>query len=134
MSAIEILISTLRNQLLEYGELLYLLRAQQRAVRQGQWETVRNLHQSILTQLLAIRGQRGRMKSLQSEVASTTGRKVDNGSDLFKGMRCEGQKSLATALLDEVNRLILKARLSVRQNELLLTRHMTDSRLPVSHF
>jgi hypothetical protein len=117
------LIESLREEVLEGGELLSLLNEKETAILEGKPNAVLAMQEAIILQLTTIDYCRRRREERVKDLVPTVGQKC--GSTL-RGLisRCaEMVQPLLNALTDEVNRLTLTTRRRELQMQMLLARH-----------
>lgn len=118
----ELIAHCLRDELQEYGGLLGLFEEQQGALFRRDASAVLATVTSIEEQAKAASVKRLRREQVVREFALTNGRPAE--STLRSLMDCfpPEVRPMLEALIDEVNRLVHRARRGVRQNALLLQR------------
>jgi flagellar biosynthesis/type III secretory pathway chaperone len=118
----ELIAHSLRDELQEYGGLLGLFEEQQAALFRRDAAGVLTSVTSIEEQARAAASKRMQREKLVRDYAITQGRSPE--STLRSLLNCfpAEVRPMLEALIDEVNRLIHKARRCVRQNTLLLQR------------
>lgn len=118
------LVQGLREELIQYGEMLTLLEEQQEMI-------VNRSADGLIQNLTAIHSQ-------MAEIAKVRDKRDEQRHDLAKELNQDGDisfrdligflpseyQSLTQALLDEVNGLLQKANQRMRQNHLLLSRSL----------
>ena len=118
------LVRDLREELIQYGELLSLLEQQQEMiVNRSADELIQNLT-SIHAQMAEIAKARGCREQCRNELAVSLD--LDGElpiKEMYSSFPVEYQ-SLIQALVDEVNELLIKANQRLRQNHLLLSRSL----------
>ena len=118
------LVGNLREELIQYGELLSLLEQQQEMIVNRSADGLMQNLTSIHTQMAEIAKTRGCREQCREDAAELLG--LDSESpikDMYSSFPLEYQ-SLIQALVDEVNELLLKANQRLRQNHLLLSRSL----------
>jgi flagellar biosynthesis/type III secretory pathway chaperone len=114
------LIEALRNELQQYGEMLALLEQQHQAVKlQGPddiWQSITavNAHSAL------IQTARQTRQDLQRQLAEALGQKHDCSFTHLMPLLPESYRPLVTALVQENNELLWRARQRAQQNHLLL--------------
>ena len=118
------LVRNLREELIQYGELLALLEQQQEMiVNRSADGLIQNLT-SIHAQMAEIAKARGCREQCRNELAVSLD--LDGESqikEMYSSFPVEYQ-SLVEALVDEVNELLIRANQRLRQNHLLLSRSL----------
>jgi flagellar biosynthesis/type III secretory pathway chaperone len=121
-NAWELIAHSLRDELQEYGGLLGLFEEQQGALFRRDASGVLASVSAIEEQARAAGEKRKRREQLVQDFALSIGRPADSTlRSLLDGFPPEVRPMLE-ALVDEVNRLVHRARRGVRQNTLLLQR------------
>ena len=124
----ESVVDALRDELQEYGGLLNLFEDQQTAILQRRPEEVLAVTVSIEEQLKTINERRSYREEL---VRKSSRAVVKTSSDgLVReviGYFPEAVRSLANALVDEVNNLLIRTKRRARQNQMLLVRSIEVS-------
>ena len=118
------LVGHLREELIQYGELLSLLEQQQEMIVNRSADGLMQNLTSIHAQMAEIAKARTYREQCREEVAESLG--LDSElpiKEMYSSLPVEYQ-SLVQALVDEVNALLLKANQSLRQNHLLLSRSL----------
>jgi len=118
------LVGHLREELIQYGELLSLLEQQQEAIVNRSADGLMQNLTSIHAQMAEIAKARTCREQCREEIAESLG--LDSESpikEMYSSLPVEYQ-SLVQALVDEVNELLLKANQRLRQNHLLLSRSL----------
>ena len=118
------LVGHLREELIQYGELLSLLEQQQEMIVNRSADGLMQNLTSIHAQMAEIAKARTCREQCREEVAEALG--LDSElpiKEMYSSLPVEYQ-SLVQALVDEVNALLLKANQSLRQNHLLLSRSL----------
>jgi len=123
----ELLIEALREEVQEYGGLLSLFNEQQTAILERKPDTVLVTQDTITAQLATITACRKRREECSKNIAVALGYKP-NGAlrGLIEGCE-EPVRPLLYALIDEVNKLILRTRRRAQQNQMLLARSIEVS-------
>lgn len=118
----ELIAHSLRDELQEYGGLLSLFEEQQGALFRRDASGVLATVTSIEEHARAAAGKRIRREQLVREFALSQGRNAD--ATLRSLLDCfpAEVRPMIEALIDEVNRLVHRARRGVRQNAFLLQR------------
>ena len=123
----EAVVEALRDELQEYGGLLNLFEDQQAAILQRRPEVVLEVTASIEEQLKTISERR----NYREELVRKSSRTVQTSSDgLVREVISyfpEAVRSLANALVDEVNNLLIRTKRRARQNQMLLVRSIEVS-------
>lgn len=123
----EAVVEALRDELQEYGGLLNLFEDQQAAILQRRPEVVLEVTASIEEQLKTISERR----NYREELVRKSSRTVQTTSDgLVREVISyfpEAVRSLANALVDEVNNLLIRTKRRARQNQMLLVRSIEVS-------
>jgi len=121
-TAWETIATCLRDELQEYGGLLGLFEEQQGALYRRDASTVLAIVSSIEEQARQAAKKRLQRERVVREFAAAQGRPTD--ATLRQLLPCfpEEVRPMLEALIDEVNRLVHRARRGVRQNALLLQR------------
>jgi len=118
------LVSALREELSEYGEMLALLDRQQQLVVARAADEVFQSIGLIKSQGTAIQNARSRREDCREEVAQQLSQTEDAAFvDLIPLLPADYQP-LVTALVDENNELLVRVRQRARQNHLLLSRSL----------
>jgi len=118
------LVGHLREELIQYGELLSLLEQQQEAIVNRSADGLMQNLTSIHAQMAEIAKARTCREQCREEVAESLG--LDSElpiKEIYSSLPAEYQ-SLIQALVDEVNELLIKANQRLRQNHLLLSRSL----------
>jgi len=118
------LVGHLREELIQYGELLSLLEQQQEMIVNRSADGLMQNLTSIHAQMAEIAKARTCREQCREEVAESLG--LDREwpiKEMYSSLPVEYQ-SLVEALVDEVNELLLKANQRLRQNHLLLSRSL----------
>ena len=127
------LVRNLREELIQYGELLALLEQQQEMiVNRSADGLIQNLT-SIHAQMAEIAKARGCREQCRNELAVSLD--LDGESqikEMYSSFPVEYQ-SLVQALVDEVNELLIRANQRLRQNHLLLSRSLEFMQLSLIH-
>ena len=121
------IVSLLRGEMEEYGELLSLFNDQQNAVLRRDADALLAITDDVNAQL-AVAKQRGheRDKTVRLLVSRVAGK--DSGSlRAIIHHAPEAARSLIEALVDEVNSLIRRAQRRARQNQMLIARSIEVS-------
>ena len=118
------LVQNLREELIQYGELLSLLEQQQEMiVNRSADGLIQNLT-SIHAQMAEIAKARGCREQCRSELAVSLDLDAELPiKEMYSSFPVEYQ-SLMQTLVDEVNELLIKANQRLRQNHLLLSRSL----------
>jgi flagellar biosynthesis/type III secretory pathway chaperone len=118
------LVRNLREELIQYGELLSLLEQQQEMiVNRSADGLIQNLT-SIHAQMAEIAKARGCREQCRSELAVSLDLDAELPiKEMYSSFPVEYQ-SLMQTLVDEVNELLIKANQRLRQNHLLLSRSL----------
>ena len=118
------LVQNLREELIQYGELLSLLEQQQEMiVNRSADGLIQNLT-SIHAQMAEIAKARGCREQCRSELAVSLDLDAELPiKEMYYSFPVEYQ-SLMQTLVDEVNELLIKANQRLRQNHLLLSRSL----------
>ena len=123
----EAVVEALRDELQEYGGLLNLFEDQQAAILQRRPEVVLEVTASIEEQLKTI----NELRNHREELVRKSSRTVQTTSDgLVREVISyfpEAVRSLANALVDEVNNLLIRTKRRARQNQMLLVRSIEVS-------
>jgi len=124
IESIVILVSALREELGEYGEMLALLdRQQQQVIARAADEVFQSIG-LIKSQGRAIQTARARREECRVQVAESLARKQDaTFADLVPLLPAD-YRPLVVALVDENNSLLVRVRQRARQNHLLMSRTM----------
>ena len=118
------LVSALREELSEYGEMLALLDRQQQQVVARAADEVFQIIGLIKCQGAAIQVARSRREECRAELAQNLQRSEEAAfADLIPLMPADYQP-LVRALVDENNELLVRVRQRARQNHLLLSRSL----------
>jgi len=118
------LVGYLREELIQYGELLSLLEQQQEMIVNRSADGLMQNLTSIHAQMAEIAKARTCREKCREEVAESLG--LDSElpiKEIYSSLPAEYQ-SLIQALVDEVNELLIKANQRLRQNHLLLSRSL----------
>ena len=118
------LVGHLREELIQYGELLSLLEQQQEAIVNRSADGLMQNLTSIHAQMAEIAKARTCREQCREEIAESLG--LDSESpikEMYSSLPVEYQ-SLVQTLVDEVNELLIKANQRLRQNHLLLSRSL----------
>jgi len=127
-TAWESVVEALRDELQEYGGLLNLFEDQQTAILQRRPEVVLEVTASIEEQLNTINERRNYREDLVRRCSRTVVQTTSDG--LVReviGYFPEAVRSLANALVDEVNNLLIRTKRRARQNQMLLVRSIEVS-------
>ncbi len=118
------LVRTLREELIQYGELLSLLEQQQEMiVNRSADGLIQNLT-SIHAQMADIAKTRNSREQCREELAESHGLEINIPiKEMYSAFPSEYQP-LIEALVEEVNELLVKANQRLRQNHLLLSRSL----------
>ena len=118
------LVRNLREELIQYGELLSLLEQQQEMiVNRSADGLIQNLT-SIHAQMAEVAKARGCREQCRSELAVSLDLDAELPiKEMYSSFPVEYQ-SLMQTLVDEVNELLIKANQRLRQNHLLLSRSL----------
>ncbi len=117
-------ISSLREELKQYGELLALLETQQEQVVRRQAEELLASVAAVETQGNAIRAARRERAQRQRELALALGAAAESSITTMIPLVPEACRPLVAALLDENNQLLRRVRQRARQNHVLLSRSL----------
>jgi flagellar biosynthesis/type III secretory pathway chaperone len=120
----EQLVNALRMELAEYGGLLALFDAQQKAIIDRQPDRTLELGAQIERQAQATRIRRKQRESFVEAIALTTGHPEAKVLRELVPYFPPSMRPMVEALTDEVNRLITDTRRRARQNQMLLARAM----------
>jgi small-conductance mechanosensitive channel len=136
---LEPLITALREELQQYGEMLALLDQQQDLVaRRAPAELLDSVGQ-IQNQAQAIQEARRERQQRQSHLAVSLGLLPEAAFPELVGLLPETYRPLVKALVHENNQLLVKVHQRSRQNHLLLARsvelmrQLIDSLIPADH-
>jgi flagellar biosynthesis/type III secretory pathway chaperone len=121
------LIEALRNEMQEYGGLLSLFNDQQTAILERKPDLVMAAQEAITQQVDTIHACRKLREESARVVAKAAGQNPDSTVRALVESCAEAVRPLLHALLDEVNRLILKTRRRAQQNQMLLARSIEVS-------
>jgi flagellar biosynthesis/type III secretory pathway chaperone len=122
MENIEQLVSALRNEMQQYGEMLALLDHQQEQVKARCSEEIFRSISAIEAQSLVIQNVRAEREQLRQTVARTTSSAESvTFTDLIPLLPSD-YRPLVKALVDENNHLLVRVRQRAHQNHLLLRR------------
>jgi hypothetical protein len=117
------MIESLRDEVLEGGELLSLLNEKETAILEGKPNAVLAIQEAITLQLTTIEYCRRRRDERVKNLMTTVGQKWGNTLRGLISSCAEMVQPLLNALTDEVNRLTLKTRRREQQMQMLLARH-----------
>lgn len=118
------LVGYLREELIQYGELLSLLEQQQEMIVNRSADGLMQNLTSIHAQMAEIAKARTCREQCREEVAESLGFDCERPiKEMYSSLPVEYQ-SLVQTLVDEVNELLLKANQRLRQNHLLLSRSL----------
>ena len=121
-ASIDKLISALREELQDYGEMLALLDRQQSAIMTRASQEVFQSISVIKAQSEALQDSRAQREECRRALAEEIQRPGDiSFADLIPALPCDYQPLLG-ALVDENNQLLVRVRQRARQNHLLLRR------------
>jgi|TARA_B100001079_G_scaffold267241_1_gene275626 flagellar biosynthesis/type III secretory pathway chaperone len=118
------LVGNLREELIQYGELLSLLEQQQEMIVNRSADGIMQNLTSIHAQMAEIAKARISREQCREDAAGSLG--LDGElpiKEMYSSFPVEYQ-SLVQALVDEVNELLIKANQRLRQNHLLLSRSL----------
>ncbi|MEO7414176.1 MAG: flagellar protein FlgN [Opitutaceae bacterium] len=118
----ESIVSTLREELAEYGGLLHLFEIQQRALFDRDADAVLTQATSIEAQTRTLSECRQRREKLVAEFALEQGRPANSTLRSLLPFVAEEARPLLEALIDEINRLLHRVRRTSRHNHTLLSR------------
>jgi flagellar biosynthesis/type III secretory pathway chaperone len=118
------LVSALREELEQYGEMLALLDRQQQHVIARAAEEVFHTVGLVKAQGRAIQLARERREECRAQVAESLSRKQDATFGDLVPLLPADYRPLVEALVDENNSLLVRVRQRARQNHLLLSRSM----------
>lgn len=121
---IQNLISALRDELKEYGEMLALLNRQQQAVIERLAGDVFQSVARIQRQSSIVREARTRREECAGEVARQAGQEAGIGFAVLIPVLPADYQPLVRALVDENNDLLVRVQQRARQNHLLLSRSL----------
>jgi flagellar biosynthesis/type III secretory pathway chaperone len=118
------LVRTLREELIQYGELLSLLEQQQEMiVNRSADGLIQNLT-SIHAQMADIAKTRNFREGCREDLAESHGLEINTPIKEMYSAFPSQYRPLVEALVEEVNELLLKANQRLRQNHLLLSRSL----------
>jgi hypothetical protein len=117
------LIESLRDEVLEGGELLCLLKEKETAILEGKPNAILAMQEAITLQLTTIEYCRRRREDRVEDLVTTVGQKCGSTLRGLISSCAEMVQPLLNALTDEVNRLTLKTGRWEQQMQMLLARH-----------
>jgi flagellar biosynthesis/type III secretory pathway chaperone len=118
----ELIVTSLREELTEYGGLLHLFEVQQRALFDRDADAVLEHASKIEAHTRALTGSRERREKLVAAFASEHGRPLNSTLRSLLPLLPEESRPLLEALIDEINRLLHRVRRTSRHNHSLLSR------------
>jgi flagellar biosynthesis/type III secretory pathway chaperone len=118
----ESIVTALREELAEYGGLLYLFDVQQRALFERNAEAVLLQATAIEAQTRTVAECRVRREKVVTSFASEHNRPANSTLRSLLPFVAEDARPLFEALIDEINRLLHRVRRTSRQNHTLLAR------------
>jgi flagellar biosynthesis/type III secretory pathway chaperone len=118
------LVRNLREELIQYGELLSLLEQQQELIINRSADGIMQNLTSIHAQMAEIAKARSCREQCREDAAESLGLEAELPiKEMYSSFPVEYQ-ALVQALVDEVNELLIKANQRLRQNHLLLSRSL----------
>jgi flagellar biosynthesis/type III secretory pathway chaperone len=124
IDSIVTLISALRDELQEYGEMLALLDRQQQQVIERAADEVFHSIGMVKNQGVAIQNARALREEWRAKVAYTLQRREDATFAEIIPLLPADYRPLVGALVEENNALLVRVRQRARQNHLLLSRSL----------
>jgi hypothetical protein len=118
------LVSALREELQQYGEMLALLDRQQQQVIERAADEVFQSIGLVKSQGIAIQSARARREECRAQVAQTLRRDEDAAFAELIPLLPHDYQPLVGALVEENNALLVRVRQRARQNHLLLSRSL----------
>jgi len=118
------LVSALREELQQYGEMLALLDRQQQQVIERAADEVFQSIGLVKSQGTAIQNARAHREECRAKVASTLNKQEDAAFTDIIPLLPADYRPLIGALVDENNSLLIRVRQRARQNHLLLSRSL----------
>jgi flagellar biosynthesis/type III secretory pathway chaperone len=123
-ATLEQVIEALRNELQQYGEMLALLEAQQRAVSQGESGSVLTSVPAIEAQSSAIQNARRLRETHQRQLAWALGRPENVAFEELLPLLPNEYSPLLSALIREINELLGRVRQFAEENHSQLRRSL----------
>ena len=121
-NAWELIANSLRDELQEYGGLVGLFQDQQSALLRRDANGVLASVSAIEAQARSAAERRMRREAVVRDVALANGRNVESTLRSLLDCLPAEVRPMIEALIDEINRLVHRARRSARQNTMLLQR------------
>jgi flagellar biosynthesis/type III secretory pathway chaperone len=118
----ETLVDALRSELQEYGCLLNLFNEQQNAILQRRPDQVLIVSASIEEQLKTVNRHRKLREELVKKSAATVDKPLNSALLELMEFFPASVQPLFRALIEEVNRLLVRTKRRARQNQMLLAR------------
>jgi hypothetical protein len=116
----EDLIEALRDELLEYGELLSQLDEQESAIIEGETGRFRVVEEAISLQLSGTAARKSWREQITRSIAEALGQPPDSQLRGLIDRYAEAERPLLHALLNETSRLVLRTKMRAHQNQMLL--------------
>lgn len=121
---LETLITTLREELTQYGELLALLEQQQDLIVSRSAEGLLENLGAINAQVPVVAAARQHRDQLRKDLASAMGQPTTFSFRQLLVLIPSEYKPLLEALVEEINDLLIRSQQRLRQNHLLLSRSL----------
>ncbi|MBM3834489.1 MAG: flagellar protein FlgN [Verrucomicrobia bacterium] len=121
---LEDLISTLREELTQYGELLALLEQQQDLIVSRSAEGLLENLGAINAQVPVVAAARQHRDQLRKDLAAAMGQATTLSFQHLCKLVPQEYQPLLGALIEEINDLLLRSQQRLRQNHLLLSRSL----------